>query len=117
MKPKEEAKKPEKKKKRIKIISPPMALILIAVIMASTYLYDRGLFNTLLGWLLGGIIVQLVGIVVFGSLIGNVMKNKDLQFIVKTFKDEFPDFKELLRQLVHYLREILENQKNHPSDD
>lgn len=103
-------------KQHIKIISPPIAIILIVLIMTSTYFSDRGLFNTLLGWLLGGIIVQLVGIALFGSLISNVMKNKDVQFIIKTFKDEFPDLKQLLKELVHYLAEILQNQKNHPSD-
>jgi len=96
----------------MKMISPRIAVVIIAVIMVSSYFYDPGLFKGLLGWLLGGIIVQLVGIAVFGSLIANVMKNKDVQEIVKTFREEIPDFKKLLKELIHYVKKLLANQKN-----
>jgi putative exporter of polyketide antibiotics len=96
----------------MKMISPRTAILTLMLIMASAYCYDFGLFQTLLGWLLGGIIVQLVTIAVFGNIIANVMKNKDVQEIVKAAREEIPDFKKLLKELLHYIKQILENQKN-----
>lgn len=86
----------------MKMISPKTAVIAIIVIMVSAYFYDFPLFQVLLGWLLGGVIVQLVGIAVFGSLIGNLMKNPEIQEMLKLFKEAKT-----------YLKQILENQKNH----
>lgn len=97
---------------KMKMISPRMAILALFYIMVGAYFYDFDLFKTLLGWLLGGIIVQLVTIAVFGNLIANVMKNKDVQDIVKAVREEMPDFKKLLKEALRYLKQILDNQKN-----
>lgn len=116
---KEKMEKDKKKVNFLKLVTPRTAVLALIVIMASAYVYDVGLFKTLLGWLLGGIIVNLVGVIVLGQLIGNVMKNKDVTSMVDFFKKELPDVKELgkegitlFREAIPYLKKILENQQN-----
>jgi hypothetical protein len=82
-------------------INPKTALALIISILAISFFFDFDTFKALLIWALGGAIVLLMNVAFFGNLIAMVMKNKDVQDLIKLF-----------REAKDRLEKILENQKN-----
>jgi cytochrome c oxidase subunit IV len=82
-------------------INPKIAIASIIAILAISYVIDYDMFKGLLVWALGGAIVLLMNVAFFGNLIAMVMKNKDVQDLIRLF-----------REAKDRLEKILENQKN-----
>jgi hypothetical protein len=82
-------------------IKPKTAIALICAILTVTFFYDYEMFKGLLVWALGGAIVLLMNVAFFGNLIAMVMKNKDVQDLIRLF-----------REAKDRLEKLLENQKN-----
>lgn len=80
---------------------PILSVLAILAILGITYLTDLELFRGLLGWTLGGTIVLLLNAAFFGKIVESVMKSKDIQDLVRLFRDAKT-----------YLEKILQNQKH-----
>ncbi len=84
----------------MKGISPKLCILAVVTILAVAYLVDFDMFKGLLTWALGGIIILLLNVAFFGDLIETVMKNEEVQDLIKLF-----------REGKEHLKRILENQK------
>ncbi|MBA7661714.1 hypothetical protein ES703_69734 [subsurface metagenome] len=84
----------------MKGVSPKFCILVVVVILAVAYFVDFNMFKALLTWALGGIIVLLLNVAFFSDLLGTVMKNEEVQDLIKLFQEG-----------KEHLKRILENQK------
>jgi len=77
-------------------IKPRQAVILIVAILVVTGVLDWNMCKALLTWCLGGLIVLLLNVAFFGNLIKQVMRNKDVQDLIRLFGEVKDKIKELV---------------------